>query len=138
MSFPFRGCLKKRTLLCALGATKLRPGQPLLFQHQFHIQHLPIAIKAQLPLVMLRKAFHPQTFLLFHPKCSSDPPSHPLNSPKNSASEGYRTAELSFGGVDTDELSSENIQAKRLPGLFFIGKVVDVSGHFSGFNFQWA
>ena len=131
MSFPFRGCLKKRTLLCALGATKLRPGHrlqpdrhPLLFQHQLHIQHLPIAIKAQQPLVMLRKAFHPQTFLLFHPKCSSSPHSHTLNSPKNPVREGYRTAELSFGGVDTDELSSENIQAKRLPGLFFIGEAV--------------
>jgi hypothetical protein len=39
---------------------------------------------------MLRKAFHPQTFLLFHPKCSSDPPSHPLNSPKNHKPEGNR------------------------------------------------
>jgi hypothetical protein len=80
----------KRTLLTASRATKLRPGHrlqpdrhPLLFQHQFHIQYLPIVIKAQQPLVMLRKAFHPQTFLLFHPKCSSYPPSHPLNSPKD-------------------------------------------------------
>jgi hypothetical protein len=56
---------------------RLQPDRhPLLFQHQFHIQHLPIAIKAQQPLVMLRKAFHPQIFLLStHPpaKFSEEP-----------------------------------------------------------------
>ena len=57
---------------------------------------------------------------------------------KPSASEGYRTAEVTLGGVDTNELSSKNMQVKRLPGLFFIGEVVDVSGHLGGFNFQWA
>jgi len=52
--------------------------------------------------------------------------------------EGYRTAEVTLGGVDVDDLSSKTLEAKRQPGLFFIGEVVDVTGHLGGFNFQWA
>ena len=52
--------------------------------------------------------------------------------------EGYRTAEVTLGGVDTDELSSKTMQAKAVPGLFFIGEVVDVTGYLGGYNFQWA
>lgn len=52
--------------------------------------------------------------------------------------EGYRTAEVTLGGVDTNALSSKTMEAKRQPGLFFIGEVVDVTGHLGGFNFQWA
>jgi len=52
--------------------------------------------------------------------------------------EGYRTAEVTLGGVDVDELSSKTMEAKTQPGLFFIGEVVDVTGHLGGFNFQWA
>lgn len=55
-----------------------------------------------------------------------------------SGTEGYRTAEVTLGGVDTDELSSKTMQAKKQPGLYFIGEVVDVTGHLGGFNFQWA
>ena len=54
------------------------------------------------------------------------------------ATEGYRTAEVTLGGVDTNELSSKTMESKRQPGLFFIGEVVDVTGHLGGFNFQWA
>lgn len=57
---------------------------------------------------------------------------------KPSATEGYRTAEVTLGGVDTDALSSKTMEARNQPGLFFIGEVVDVSGHLGGFNFQWA
>ena len=53
-------------------------------------------------------------------------------------SEGYRTAEVTLGGVDTNGLSSKTMQAKNQPGLFFIGEVVDVTGHLGGYNFQWA
>jgi predicted Rossmann fold flavoprotein len=53
-------------------------------------------------------------------------------------SEGYRTAEVALGGVDTDELSSKTFETKKIPGLYFIGEVVDVTGHLGGFNFQWA
>jgi predicted Rossmann fold flavoprotein len=52
--------------------------------------------------------------------------------------EGYRTAEVTLGGVDTDELSSATMQSKRVPGLYFIGEVVDVTGWLGGYNFQWA
>jgi len=52
--------------------------------------------------------------------------------------EGYRTAEVTLGGVDTDALSSKDMQVKNIPGLYFIGEVVDVTGHLGGFNFQWA
>lgn len=52
--------------------------------------------------------------------------------------EGYRTAEVTLGGVDTTELSSKTFEAKSVPGLFFIGEVIDVTGHLGGFNFQWA
>lgn len=54
------------------------------------------------------------------------------------ATEGYRTAEVTLGGVDTAELSSKTMQCKRQPGLYCIGEVVDVTGHLGGFNFQWA
>ena len=57
---------------------------------------------------------------------------------KPAATEGYRTAEVTLGGVDTDELSSKTMESKRHPGLYFIGEVVDVTGHLGGFNFQWA
>jgi predicted Rossmann fold flavoprotein len=57
---------------------------------------------------------------------------------KPSATEGYRTAEVTLGGVDTDSISSKTMEAKRQPGLFFVGEVLDVSGHLGGFNFQWA
>ena len=52
--------------------------------------------------------------------------------------EGYRTAEVTLGGVDTTQLSSRTMAANAVPGLFFIGEVVDVTGHLGGFNFQWA
>jgi predicted Rossmann fold flavoprotein len=53
-------------------------------------------------------------------------------------SEGYEKAEVTAGGVDTDELSAKTMESRRVPGLFFIGEVVDVTGHLGGFNFQWA
>jgi predicted Rossmann fold flavoprotein len=57
---------------------------------------------------------------------------------KPAATEGYRTAEVTLGGIDTNELSSRTMQSKQQPGLYCIGEVVDVTGHLGGFNFQWA
>ncbi len=57
---------------------------------------------------------------------------------KPSGTEGYRTAEVTLGGVDTDELSSKTMESRRQPGLYFVGEVMDVTGHLGGFNFQWA
>ncbi|OOY26927.1 hypothetical protein BMI90_14500 [Thioclava sp. L04-15] len=53
-------------------------------------------------------------------------------------SEGYRTAEVTLGGVETDELDAKTMEARRVPGLYFIGEVVDVTGWLGGYNFQWA
>ncbi|MER9742866.1 NAD(P)/FAD-dependent oxidoreductase [Mesorhizobium sp. M0187] len=57
---------------------------------------------------------------------------------KPAGSEGYRTAEVTLGGVDTNGLDQKTMQAKSVPGLFFIGEVVDVTGWLGGYNFQWA
>ena len=53
-------------------------------------------------------------------------------------SEGFDKAEVTAGGVDTDELSAKTMECRKIPGLYFIGEVVDVTGHLGGFNFQWA
>jgi len=55
-----------------------------------------------------------------------------------SGTEGYEKAEVTAGGVDTDELSAKTMECRRVPGLYFAGEVVDVTGHLGGFNFQWA
>jgi predicted Rossmann fold flavoprotein len=52
--------------------------------------------------------------------------------------EGYEKAEVTAGGVDTDELSAKTMECRNVAGLYFIGEVVDVTGHLGGFNFQWA
>ncbi|TGP88944.1 MULTISPECIES: NAD(P)/FAD-dependent oxidoreductase [unclassified Mesorhizobium] len=57
---------------------------------------------------------------------------------KPAGSEGYRTAEVTLGGVDTNGLDQKTMRAKSIPGLFFIGEVVDVTGWLGGYNFQWA
>ena len=53
-------------------------------------------------------------------------------------SEGYRTAEVTLGGVDTDALDGRRMEARGVPGLYFVGEVVDVTGWLGGYNFQWA
>jgi len=55
-----------------------------------------------------------------------------------SGTEGYKKAEVTLGGVNTDEISSKTLEAKSVEGLYFIGEVLDVTGHLGGFNFQWA
>ncbi|MDG1462871.1 MAG: NAD(P)/FAD-dependent oxidoreductase [Gammaproteobacteria bacterium] len=57
---------------------------------------------------------------------------------KPAATEGYRTAEVTLGGIDTNELSSKSMESKKVPGLYCIGEVIDVTGHLGGYNFQWA
>jgi len=57
---------------------------------------------------------------------------------KPSSTEGYRTAEVTLGGVDTDAINSKTMEIKNHQGLFFVGEVVDVTGHLGGYNFQWA
>jgi len=57
---------------------------------------------------------------------------------KPNGTEGYRTAEVTLGGVDTDYISSKTMEVKNQPGLYFIGEVLDVTGWLGGYNFQWA
>ncbi|MCU0188801.1 NAD(P)/FAD-dependent oxidoreductase, partial [Citrobacter freundii] len=57
---------------------------------------------------------------------------------KPSGTEGYRTAEVTLGGIDTTEVSSKTMESKKQKGLFFVGEVLDVTGHLGGYNFQWA
>ena len=57
---------------------------------------------------------------------------------KPNATEGYRTAEVTLGGVDCCEISSQTFEAKKVPGLYFIGEILDVTGWLGGYNFQWA
>ncbi|OWW82775.1 hypothetical protein A7A57_01795 [Acinetobacter baumannii] len=57
---------------------------------------------------------------------------------KPSGTEGYRTAEVTLGGIDTTEVSSKTLESKKQKGLYFIGEVLDVTGHLGGYNFQWA
>ncbi|VAW87413.1 Uncharacterized protein YhiN, partial [hydrothermal vent metagenome] len=57
---------------------------------------------------------------------------------KPNGTEGYRTAEVTIGGVDCDALSSKTMESTQVKGLFFIGEVVDVTGWLGGYNFQWA
>lgn len=57
---------------------------------------------------------------------------------KPAGTEGYRTAEVTLHGVDTNDLSSKTMECKNQPGLYFIGEVLDVTGHLGGYNFQWA
>jgi predicted Rossmann fold flavoprotein len=57
---------------------------------------------------------------------------------KPGGTEGFSKAEVTCGGIDTEELSSKTMEAKKVSGLYFIGEVVDVSGHLGGYNFQWA
>ncbi|MDX6694669.1 MAG: hypothetical protein QOF02_2272 [Blastocatellia bacterium] len=109
--------------------------------------------RSQMELANLLSQFLPRRFA--HAWCELYAPSRPLNryTPREleeiasrlhdwrlapDGSEGYRKAEVTAGGVDTDELSSKTMEARRAPGLYFIGEVVDVTGHLGGFNFQWA
>jgi len=55
-----------------------------------------------------------------------------------SGTEGYRSAEVTLGGVDTDEIASSTMESRRVPGLYFVGEVLDVTGWLGGYNFQWA
>jgi predicted flavoprotein YhiN len=52
--------------------------------------------------------------------------------------EGFEKAEVTAGGINTDDLNARTMEARGMPGLFFIGEAVDVTGHLGGFNFQWA
>ncbi len=127
----------------------LTPGQDLAAfltaqQQQHPAQELKTTLGRLLPKRLVEKllalkVFQNQPLKALNPKsierlCDS------LNRYvfKPNGTEGYRTAEVTLGGVDTNELSSKTMAAKHQPGLYFIGEVVDVTGWLGGYNFQWA
>lgn len=99
--------------------SELLPKRLVLHWCDVYLPDLPIQQLSQQQLDSIEHAIHHWQF-------------------KPAATEGYRTAEVTLGGVDTDALSSKNMQVKTIKGLYFIGEVVDVTGHLGGFNFQWA
>lgn len=109
--------------------------------------------RGETELANLLGRFLPRRFA--HAWCELYAPSRPVNclAPKErdaiarrlhewriepDGTEGFKKAEVTAGGVSTDELSSKTMETKRVPGLYFIGEVVDVTGHLGGYNFQWA
>lgn len=114
-------------------------------QQQAHPeQELKTALAKLLPKRLVEKlieinAIHNQPLKALHSKSISQL-ADTLHSYvfKPNGTEGYRTAEVTIGGVDTDYLSSKTMEAKNQPGLYFVGEVVDVTGWLGGYNFQWA
>lgn len=109
--------------------------------------------RSEIELANWLSQFLPRRFA--HAWCALYAPSRPINhlAPKElieiarrlhawqiepNGTEGFQKAEVTAGGVSTDELSSKTMEAVRVPGLYFIGEVVDVTGHLGGYNFQWA
>jgi predicted Rossmann fold flavoprotein len=128
----------------------LFPGQDLLELLQNWKQQNPRSLlRTQLQTMLPKQLVHELESMHWHPfrdQALADWPNQRLVSISDqltnwtlrpAASEGYRTAEVTMGGVDTRDLSSKTMESHE-PGLFFIGEVVDVTGHLGGFNFQWA
>ena len=113
-------------------------------QQQHPAQELKTALSRVLPKRLVEKLlelnlFQNQPLKALNPKSIErlvDSLQHYIFKPNGT--EGYRTAEVTLGGVDTDELSSKTMETKKQPGLYFIGEVVDVTGWLGGYNFQWA
>ena len=132
------------------------PGQTIeidLLPDQDALQLLSEHETSETSLAKLLSQFLPKRFA--QAWCELNFPSKPLNqyTPRQlseiatklhhwrvipSGTEGYKKAEVTAGGVSTIELSSQTMEARRVPGLYFIGEVVDVTGQLGGYNFQWA
>jgi predicted Rossmann fold flavoprotein len=101
-------------------------------------EHLPKSLVAELQDSLW--ANHADTPTAQIPDAQMETIAHALKhwSQKPSGTEGYRTAEVTLGGVDTTQVSSKTMESAKQKGLYFVGEVLDVSGHLGGFNFQWA
>ncbi len=104
-----------------------------------HMAMLRNALRSQLP-----SRFADRWLELHAPSTLTNPALNELSktlhawSISPAGTEGYEKAEVTAGGVDTDELSAKTMESRKLPGLYFVGEVVDVTGHLGGLNFQWA
>ncbi|MEH6549137.1 MAG: NAD(P)/FAD-dependent oxidoreductase [Pseudomonadales bacterium] len=115
-----------------------KSAQPRIMLRTLLARHLPKSLVAELePLFWLAEAEKPLAEI---PDARlSDIAGHLGGwKLKPSGTEGYRTAEVTLGGVDTADVSSKTMESKLQPGLYFIGEALDVTGHLGGFNFQWA
>lgn len=113
-------------------------------QQKHPVQELKTALTRLLPKRLVEKLLE-QNLFINQPLKALNPKSRQRIADlmhqfefKPNGTEGYRTAEVTLGGVDTNELSSKTMEAKKQPGLYFIGEVVDVTGWLGGYNFQWA
>ncbi|MEP7273513.1 MAG: aminoacetone oxidase family FAD-binding enzyme, partial [Acidobacteriota bacterium] len=133
-----------------------RPGDPISLNLLPDHDAADLLIQnrnSETELANLLGRFLPRRFA--HAWCDLYAPSKPLRQYENlelndiarrlhlmellpSGTEGFKKAEVTVGGVSTSELSSQTMEAKRVSGLYFIGEVVDVTGHLGGYNFQWA
>ena len=110
-------------------------------------QHPKMLLKNSLAELMPKRLAHRCCELWFDDRPLADLSSQAINNIadqlqhwrlKPSGTEGYRTAEVTLGGVDTDDVSSRTFEARQVPGLYFVGEVLDVTGQLGGYNFQWA
>lgn len=117
---------------CLLDLKRVKPQQKLKTALEHRLSKRLLELFLDEPL--LNKSFadlsHKDIDVVFERLCRW--------SVKPVSTEGYRTAEVTLGGVDPNELSSKTFEAKKVPGLYFVGEVIDVSGWLGGYNFQWA
>lgn len=115
-----------------------KKSQPKVLLRTLFTEHLPKSVVAELQnLIWLEQA---ETAIgnLSDEKLQQIASRLQAFEVKPSGTEGYRTAEVTLGGVDTTEVSSKTMESKKQKGLYFVGEVLDVTGHLGGFNFQWA
>lgn len=115
-----------------------KKSQPKVLLRTLFAEHLPKSVVAELQnLIWLE---HAETAIgnLSDEKLQQITSRLQAFEVKPSGTEGYRTAEVTLGGVDTTEVSSKTMESKKQKGLYFVGEVLDVTGHLGGFNFQWA
>ena len=115
-----------------------KQSQPKVLLRTLLTEHLPKSVVLELPTVIWAEWAETAIGQLSDEKLEAI--AHKLHQfeVKPSGTEGYRTAEVTLGGVDTTEVSSKTMESKKQKGLFFIGEILDVSGHLGGFNFQWS
>ncbi len=116
----------------------LKLSHPKTLLRTLLAEHLPKSLVAELQDSLWPN--HSDTPVNQIPDAQLETIAHALKhwSQKPSGTEGYRTAEVTLGGVDTTQVSSKTMESAKQKGLYFVGEVLDVSGHLGGFNFQWA
>lgn len=115
-----------------------KQSQPKVLLRTLLIEHLPKSVVLELQALIWAESAETAIGNLSDEKLEHIAQRLHAFEVKPSGTEGYRTAEVTLGGVDTTEVSSKTMESKKQNGLFFVGEILDVSGHLGGFNFQWA